>query len=355
MTKSIKRVVIDKSVKVIAQEAFEHCTELVDVEFHDAVTQIGIAAFRGCSSLEVIILPPSLKRICRNTFYGCVSLRKIHIPKSVAVIRLGAFFGCSSLEGIDIPNGITRISTCAFYKCSSLKTIMIPRSIISIGYLAFGCCSSLEVFIIPSSSSITYIEPLAFRSCQLLSLIEIPSYTRIAPSAFDECEALKKLCGSIPMIPWLKHRLDHLPLHRLCYQAATDDTKILTQKLAQCLATNSLSCLLRQTDATGWTALHFLLCSSASVQVEVIVLVLKAVVDASISLVQFLATNNMNSLSPIEYAVQEGDTSTLLLILSLIRLNEYTHLTSIWTAIIPHLNLETKYFLLSQDIGWAER
>lgn len=52
----VKRVRIDESVDVIGDEAFRGCSDLLELDCHDAVTKIGVKAFFGCSSLKRVKL-----------------------------------------------------------------------------------------------------------------------------------------------------------------------------------------------------------------------------------------------------------------------------------------------------------
>ena len=65
----VRRVRIDKSVKIIPREAFEHRRRLIDVEFHDGIDRIEQRAFAGCQLLRGVKLL-GIKIIEAAAFYN---------------------------------------------------------------------------------------------------------------------------------------------------------------------------------------------------------------------------------------------------------------------------------------------
>ncbi|KAK1742707.1 hypothetical protein QTG54_006304 [Skeletonema marinoi] len=122
----VRRVRIDRSVKVIPQRAFEHRTHLIDVEFHDDVEIIEEYAFNFCKNLR-----------------GPIKLL------GVKIIEYGAFKYCSGLTDVefglidlDLPEGLETIQRFAFDGCESLRRIAIPLNC-TIGRDAFECGEKL--------------------------------------------------------------------------------------------------------------------------------------------------------------------------------------------------------------------
>jgi hypothetical protein len=67
----------DPSIKVILAEAFRNLEQLVEVELHDGLEEIGEYAFYGCKSLLRMDIPSTVKVIGRCAFWGCVELKDI--------------------------------------------------------------------------------------------------------------------------------------------------------------------------------------------------------------------------------------------------------------------------------------
>lgn len=377
MNKSITRAVIDSTIISVPSRAFFECENLVEVVFHNSVTRICNWAFFGCSLLESVEFPQSLSAIENGAFYNCSSLRMINIPKESRLDAIGglAFSGCSSLMSVQLPALIKKIGGGAFHRCFKLKTISIPPSVSTISQYAFWKCSSLEMIQFQRLSSIARIDSQAFSRCRVLSTVEIPPLVTVHNFAFIDCDILNKLNGSsndtnnsTTTIHWLKHRFDHLPLHRACYQPTVLD---MPRKIDMCITdnSNSTSNLFLQTDVAGLTALHLLAlnvyASKGGFDVYLRAAIKAHHPDHGISsiialLSELLTATDIHGHTPIHYAQQQqqlGNNNTINeLILSLLYLNDdHSLICFLLPSILPHLQLDNIFFLLMQNISWTER
>eukprot|EP00985_Skeletonema_marinoi_P008898 scaffold4071_cov136-Skeletonema_marinoi.AAC.2 len=156
---------ISLSIDDIPDYAFNQCTRLVDVTFHDGVITIGKWAFPGCCSLQTIKLPGAkilrsnafynctgltevefgdkLETIGLGAFYKCTSLRKLSI-KSVKIIESGAFNGCEQLMDVDLPEEVERMEQYAFANCHAMRRIAMPLKTGMIANNVFNYCENLE-------------------------------------------------------------------------------------------------------------------------------------------------------------------------------------------------------------------
>ncbi len=213
------------STKVICNEAFFNCKNLVSIQIPNSVTAIGKWAFLGCESLTSIHIPDNVKAIGDYAFGGCKNLTSIHIPGNVKAIGKGAFSGCVKLIAISvsernanynsrnncnaiidsksntliagckstfIPENVTAIGDYAFRSCGSLTSIHIPSSMTTIGEGAFSFCERLASIQIPDS--VTTIGEKAFSVCKSLTSIHIPnSVTAIGEGTFYSCKNLSSI------------------------------------------------------------------------------------------------------------------------------------------------------------------
>eukprot|EP00984_Skeletonema_dohrnii_P027112 scaffold16563_cov87-Skeletonema_dohrnii-CCMP3373.AAC.4 len=162
---NVRRVRIDRSVKVIPQRAFEHRTHLISVEFHDGieiieenafyrckkmrgpikllgVKIIKVAAFMYCFALADIEFGDKLETVGDRSFSYCRSLTNITIP-SVKIIKCGAFGDCKQLTDLVLPEGLETIQRFAFDRCERLRRIAIPLKDDLIEDDAFECGENL--------------------------------------------------------------------------------------------------------------------------------------------------------------------------------------------------------------------
>ena len=111
-------IVIDKNILTRCDESMKGKL-IID----DSVTIIGEFAFNCCESLTNITIPNSVTNIGDYAFSYCASLTSITVPDSVTSIGSYAFSRCKSLTSITIPDGVTSIGYEAFSDCTSLKNI----------------------------------------------------------------------------------------------------------------------------------------------------------------------------------------------------------------------------------------
>lgn len=111
-------------VKEISMQAFQGCTDLVEISIPDAVGYIGMEAFMNCTSLKKISLPDAYTDMALRTFQNCTSLKEITVPGKVFRIGPECFSGCTALESIVIPASVTTYSKNAFQGCT-IKNVYI--------------------------------------------------------------------------------------------------------------------------------------------------------------------------------------------------------------------------------------
>ena len=75
----------------IGSEAFEFCTELVNVNCNK-IQEIRVSAFYGCDKMEEINLPEGLVSIGRNAFTSCDALKKVVLPRSLEQMNVGGTY-----------------------------------------------------------------------------------------------------------------------------------------------------------------------------------------------------------------------------------------------------------------------
>lgn len=156
---------VSESIDDIPDYAFNQCTRLVGISFHDGVSTIGKWAFPGCCSLRSLKLTGAkilrsnafynctglievelgnkLETIGVGAFYKCTSLKKLSI-KSVRTIQSGAFNGCEQLMELDLPEELERMEQYAFANCHSMRRIAMPLKCGMVANNVFNRCENLE-------------------------------------------------------------------------------------------------------------------------------------------------------------------------------------------------------------------
>ena len=241
---SLSSATFSNSVTSIGNSIFYNCNKLTSVELPNIVTSIGDSAFEGCSSLTNIELPNTVTSIGSSAFKGCSSFTDLEIPSSLTSIGSNAFSSCSSLKFIKCyAENVPSAGSSVFESCHSNMAIYVPSASLetylatepwsSYNVLPFGSVGDyIEVdydthilkytvtnvepnkcevicktpvseiaITIPSSVtiegkeySVTSIGASAFKSCSLLTSIEIPNgVTSIGNYAFQSCSSLTSI------------------------------------------------------------------------------------------------------------------------------------------------------------------
>jgi len=236
---NITSIVIESGVTSVGEHAFHHCDSITSVSLPSTVKSINFAAFWECNNISDIVIPEGVTEICAAAFEGCRGLLSLNIPSSVTVLGQRAFDECSSLESLTVAYGntvfynkdnciiesatktlvlgcknsiipsdgtVTSIANYAFEGCRGLVNVYIPAEITYIGAMIFDDCVSIETMVveegnpvyhsqnnciietasntliygcqnsvIPTDGSVTSIENHAFRGCENLEEIIIPS------------------------------------------------------------------------------------------------------------------------------------------------------------------------------------
>ena len=116
----ITSATIGARTKSVATSMFEGCTELVSVDFTNAI---------GDEYLEI----PT------RMFYGCSKLSNVYLSLVTTTVGISSFEGCSSLTNLNFLNdsSVTNLRNRAFANCANLDKIMLPSKIVSYGTQIF--------------------------------------------------------------------------------------------------------------------------------------------------------------------------------------------------------------------------
>lgn len=234
------KVVIEKGVTSIGNDAFGMCYALSEVTIPESVTRIGDTAFSSCTELAELAIPDSVTRIGFGIVYGTayytddanwegdalyIGNHLIDVNQNITgeyavkpgtkTIADNVFEDCTGLTGITIPDGVTSIGEYAFYNCTGLAEITLPDSVTDIGLYAFSGTAYHEEdanwedgvlyignhlvhTISPEVVGEYVVKPgtrtiadFAFAFCGELTKVTIPeSVTRIGDIAFYSCISL---------------------------------------------------------------------------------------------------------------------------------------------------------------------
>lgn len=189
--KSIQKVTIPNTVKVIGRSAFNGCKNIKEIIIPNSVTNIETWAFGSCKSLKKISLSDNVIEIGSHAFDECCNLEEVNLPKEINYI--GAYaFSETGIKKITLPRSIKYLANSLFYECRNLREVVLSDNIEVIGKFTFANCVSLRKVIIPNS--IKKITASSFANCMSLQCIRIPdSLEELDVTAFTNCFRLQRI------------------------------------------------------------------------------------------------------------------------------------------------------------------
>ena len=215
---SLQTLTIPSSMKVVAYNSFQDCTNLTAIYFTESATQTGTlqiqnSAFEGCTALQTVEFSNIVGSIGWNAFQNCSSICWLTLPSSLTVIEGNAFEGCTRLAAIinhsslSLQDGSTDNGYVAYYAgyiedsgnfeivdgvylvetnlnaliryYGSETEIVLPSSIPDIYYKGFYLNTNIQQVTVTSATS--SIGDKAFEGCvNLQTVINTTSFDIIA-------------------------------------------------------------------------------------------------------------------------------------------------------------------------------
>jgi hypothetical protein len=171
----VTHVIIDRSVKIIPELAFQNRRKLVSVEMHNGVEIIGEYAFNECRSLRRLKML-GVVEVGGMAFFYCKALTDVEFGDKMEIIGGGAFHSCHSLRSIKIPT-VRTIQELAFCGCEQLTDVERP-AVETIGFGAFYRCPRLRRIVIPLRDNIfpfnIHLQRYTqFDGCEKLSTVDL--------------------------------------------------------------------------------------------------------------------------------------------------------------------------------------
>ncbi len=153
---TLRTVKLPNTITEIRGQAFENDILLNEINIPNNLTYLGGSAFKKCKSLKTLTLPDTLTYIGGEAFKNATSLKSITLPSSLKEIRGNTFENDKNLQEIKIPDTVTRIGGHAFYGCKKLSKVELSENseLNEIGSSAFRLCDSLKEITIPSLTSV---------------------------------------------------------------------------------------------------------------------------------------------------------------------------------------------------------
>lgn len=152
---------LPETITEIGDRVFQGKTGLTGITIGKNVKSIGVGAFKSCSKLVYVRFADSTEKltIADDAFNGCSVMEEIQLPARLTDIGTNAFASCRKLSSLTIPEGVTHIGSGAFATCSVLTEISLPKSLKTMDlnekgeFSMFSACPKLEKITVASDST----------------------------------------------------------------------------------------------------------------------------------------------------------------------------------------------------------
>lgn len=208
----ISKITIGRNVKFIGDYAFPQCTQVTKIEYEEGnkLAHIGVGGFGGCSLVEEMPIPESVEFIGEYAFSLCSNLKTFkmvgsgngnYIVRGNGVLydetnyALVRYPPKNEAETYEIVMYRDSIAPLAFRDCNNLKTIQLPTRYVNnkmrFGRGSFMDCKNLttvENFSLTGVTMLSGGDDAIFRGCTSLTSIQLPeTLETIGASAFSDC------------------------------------------------------------------------------------------------------------------------------------------------------------------------
>lgn len=190
----LKHIELPNSLRIIEQNSFSGCHEILSIDIPNSVSTIGSHAFSSCKKLTEVILPNSITELGESAFAsstkvilpingslryegGCIlssddtliqipaEVKSLNLPETVSYHekKCHTYNNClvtldgeliwtvPQIEHFIFPDSVSVIGMHAFSGNDKIKELIIPEGVTEIGYYAFGCNQALEDIYLPKS------------------------------------------------------------------------------------------------------------------------------------------------------------------------------------------------------------
>ena len=157
----LRRIVLPKGLKTIADGGFSYNDHLHSVVFNEGLETIGTSAFVSCDSLTSAFLPDTVTTIGGSAFQYCYNLTSLKLSAGLSTLPGDMCYHCENLVYVEFPDSIRTIDYNVFLGCTSLKQVKLNEGLEFVGQSAFAN-TAIEQLVLPES--MVYVAADAFNA-----------------------------------------------------------------------------------------------------------------------------------------------------------------------------------------------
>lgn len=109
--------------------------------------------FKNNKTIASVVIPDGIKVIADQAFYGCTELISIEIPDRMIAVGYQAFYNCGKLCNVLNLKNVTSINISAFEGCGSLKSVVLSDELAYVGYYLFSNTDLTNIYYVGTMES----------------------------------------------------------------------------------------------------------------------------------------------------------------------------------------------------------
>ncbi len=98
-----------------------------EILYGETVVGIGSNGF-NCTEAEKVVLPDTVVYLANNAFNNCENLKEVDLGSGLKRTGLFTFNFCNELRSVSFPEGFEEMTECCFCVCDKLGEVYVPAS-----------------------------------------------------------------------------------------------------------------------------------------------------------------------------------------------------------------------------------
>lgn len=177
---NIKKIIINKGITSIGQQAFRNLINLESVSLPTGLTTIQDAAFYECYNLASVSGGASLKTIGEGVFADCFDLTQFSFPAGLQVIK-GFAFQDTGLGSINLPSSLKTCEENAFMRAGTAFNVATDNPYLSSKDGALFDKAKTKLLIYPAKkAAASYALPTTLKSIANSAFIDATNLTAVS-------------------------------------------------------------------------------------------------------------------------------------------------------------------------------
>lgn len=143
----------DGTCEIISCSSTAKVIRVPEILYGETVVGIGSDGF-NCTEAEQIVLPDTVVYLANNAFNNCENLKEVDLGSGLKRTGLLSFNACNELRSVSFPDGMEEMTECCFGICEKLGEVYIPASVTKFGnkIASLAMCPNV-VIVTPAGSA----------------------------------------------------------------------------------------------------------------------------------------------------------------------------------------------------------